>query len=193
MTAVTTPSLFAADFDGLSVGDAHESEPSLITQRDVAVFAALTGDTHPLHTDPDWAAAGPFGELIAHGLLVLSCAAGSLPFDPDRVIALRRIRDVVFKRPFAVGDEVNLVCAVTQLQPIDETTGLVTCEWRITGSDGRLRVRAAAELLWRREAAAEANAGPVEIQRAKPPPTVYRFDPETAPFEPSPDGPRLLI
>ena len=49
----------------------------------------------------------PFGERIAHGLLVLSIAAGLVPFDPQRVIALRRVRDVVFKRPVRFGDTIT--------------------------------------------------------------------------------------
>ena len=46
---------------------------------------ALTGDFHPQHVDAEWAAESPFGERIAHGLLVLSYAAGLVPFDPERV------------------------------------------------------------------------------------------------------------
>ena len=48
-----------------------------ITEADVVPFAALTGDMHPQHTDRHWAADGPFGERIAHGMLVLSYALGA--------------------------------------------------------------------------------------------------------------------
>ena len=54
-----------------------------ITEADIHAFAALSGDWHPLHTDVLYAAASPFGERIAHGMLVLSWAArspsGSVP------------------------------------------------------------------------------------------------------------------
>ncbi len=66
------PAMFATDFDELAVGDSYASPPAPIEDRDVAVFAALTGDHHPIHVDPEWAATGPFGRPIAHGLLVLS-------------------------------------------------------------------------------------------------------------------------
>lgn len=142
--------MFSRDFDALEIGDRFDGPACELRARDVAVFAALTGDGHPAHTDPEWAASGPFGERIAHGLLVLSCAVGTLPLDPERVIALRRLRDVVFKRPVAVGEEIVAACEVRELRPVSAAEGLVGCEWRISGGDGRLRVRALVELLWRR-------------------------------------------
>ena len=45
--------------------------------------------------DADWAAHSAFGERIAHGMLVLSYAVGLVGFDPERVMALRRISDAV--------------------------------------------------------------------------------------------------
>ena len=75
-----------------------------VTEADVTAFAGLTGDFHPQHVDAEWAAQSPFGERIAHGLLVLSLAAGMVDFDPEEVIALRRVRDVVFKRPVKLGE-----------------------------------------------------------------------------------------
>ena len=47
---------------------------------------------HPQHTDTAWAAGSLFGERIAHGMLVVSFALGLMPFDPDRVIALRGVK-----------------------------------------------------------------------------------------------------
>lgn len=143
--------MFSADFDGLRAGDSYRSQACPIASRDVLMFAALTGDEHPIHVDARWAEeSGPFGRRIAHGMLVLSCAVGVLPLDPDRVIALRRIRDAVFKRPVAVDEAIVVDCVVSELKPLDSETGLVECEWRISGEDGRLRSRATVEIVWRR-------------------------------------------
>jgi acyl dehydratase len=43
-----------------------------VTQDEVDRFADLTGDHNPVHTDPQFAAATPFGGTIAHGYLTLS-------------------------------------------------------------------------------------------------------------------------
>jgi acyl dehydratase len=151
------------------VGDAHEGTPMPVEMRDVAVFAALTGDHHPIHTDVEWATEhGPFGRPIAHGLLVLALAVGGLPLDPGRVLALRRLREATFKRPVAVGEEITVRCRVTGLEKVDARTGIVVCEWRISGPDGRLRARALVEILWRRGELKPAELDALDPVRVEP-------------------------
>jgi acyl dehydratase len=140
-----------AGFDQLEVGQEFETRGRVITEADVSGFATLTGDMHPQHTDPKWAARSPFGERIAHGMLVLSCAVGLAPLDPERVLALRRVREVVFKRPVLLGDTVRLRGGVTQLLAVSDEAGLVTCRWAITNQREQLCARAEVEVLWRRD------------------------------------------
>ena len=126
-----------------------------MSEADIARFAALTGDTHPQHVDAAWAAGSRFGEQIAHGLLVLSFAAGSMPFDPERVVALRRVGDAVFKQPVLIGDTVHVEGEVVSVRPIDDENGLVECRWQVLNQHGRLVLRASVELVWRRAAVRE--------------------------------------
>jgi 3-hydroxybutyryl-CoA dehydratase len=126
-----------------------------VSEADIAQFAALTGDAHPQHVDAAWAAGSRFGEQIAHGLLVLSFAAGSMPFDPERVVALRRVGDAVFKQPVLIGDTVHVEGEVVSVRPIDDENGLVECRWRVLNQHGRLVLRASVELVWRRAAVRE--------------------------------------
>jgi acyl dehydratase len=147
--------LFERDFDALTAGERFRTPGRTVGEADIATFAALTGDTHPQHVDADWAAGSRFGERIAHGLLVLSFAAGSMPFDPERVVALRRVADAVFKQPVRIGDTVHVVGEVVATRPIDDSTGLVECRWRVVNQHGRLVVRASVELVWRRAAVRE--------------------------------------
>jgi len=65
--------------DDYQVGDRMISPARTVTEADIVNFAALTGDWHPLHTDAEYAAGGPFKGRIAHGMLVLSIGL-SLPF-----------------------------------------------------------------------------------------------------------------
>jgi len=145
-------SLFERDFDAVEAGERFVTEGRTISEADIAQFAALTGDTHPQHVDAAWAAESRFGEQIAHGLLVLSFAAGSMPFDPERIVALRRVGDAVFKQPVAIGDTVHVVGEVVSVRPVDDENGLVECRWRVLNQHGRLVVRASVELVWRRAA-----------------------------------------
>ena len=147
--------LFERDFDELVVGERFATAGRAVSEDDIATFAALTGDRHPQHVDAGWAAGSRFGEQIAHGLLVLSFAAGSMPFDPERVVALRRVADAVFKQPVLIGDTVHVEGEVTDARPIDDDNGLVECRWRVVNQHGRLVLRASVELVWRRAAVRE--------------------------------------
>jgi 3-hydroxybutyryl-CoA dehydratase len=147
--------LFERDFDALAVGERFQTEGRTVAEADIASFAALTGDTHPQHVDAEWALGSRFGERIAHGLLVLSFAAGSMPFDPERVVALRRVGDAVFKQPVLIGDTVHVEGEVLDTRPIDDEHGLVTCRWKVVNQHGRLVLRASVDLVWRRAAVRE--------------------------------------
>jgi 3-hydroxybutyryl-CoA dehydratase len=132
-----------------------------ITEADVVAFANLTGDHHPQHTDASWAARGPFGERIAHGMLVLAYAVGLVDFDPERIVALRRIEDVVFKRPVRIGDTIRVDVALVRE---DDGRGIESYEWRVRNQDGKLVLRAIVEAVVEREtrepAEDEALVGP---------------------------------
>jgi 3-hydroxybutyryl-CoA dehydratase len=141
--------LFARPFGELTVGDRFATPGRRVAERDILDFAALTGDRHPQHTDPEWAAGSRFGEQIAHGLLVLSFAVGLLPLDPDRVVALRRVGDAVFKQPVMIGDTVHVEGEIVRTREIDAEHGLVQARLRIVGERGRLAVRTDVELVWR--------------------------------------------
>ena len=120
-----------------------------VTEADVVAFSALTGDWHPQHADAVWAAQSPFGERIAHGMLVMSFAVGLVDFDPERVLALRRFRDVVFKRPVRLGDTIHVEGSEDDHRAVGDDTALVTWNWRIVNQNDELVCRATIEALCR--------------------------------------------
>ena len=144
---------FEKDFDALTPGERFITRGRTIGEADVTGFATLTGDTHPQHTDAEWAAGSRFGERIAHGLLVLSYAAGLVPFDPERVVALRRVGDAVFKQPVKIGDTIHVEGEIAATSELDPEHGLVETRWRVLNQRGKLVLRTTVEVVWRREAA----------------------------------------
>jgi 3-hydroxybutyryl-CoA dehydratase len=142
---------FAKDFDALSAGERFVTRGRTIGEADITGFATLSGDTHPQHTDAEWAAGSRFGERIAHGLLVLSYAAGLMPFDPERIVALRRVGDAVFKQPVKIGDTIHVEGEVVSKTEIDAAHGLVSTRWRVLNQHGKLVARASVDLVWRRD------------------------------------------
>jgi acyl dehydratase len=139
---------WSAPFSELAPGSAFRSRGRTITEADVAMFAALSGDLHPLHTDREWAASSRFGERVAHGMLLLSYAVGLVPLDPDRVLALRRVRDATFKRPVTLGQTIHVEGEVASLARLDGETGLVGWRWRIVTDAQLLACRAEVDVLW---------------------------------------------
>jgi 3-hydroxybutyryl-CoA dehydratase len=134
------------------VTDGHfVTESRTISEQDIMAFARLTGDMHPQHTDAEWAAGSRFGERIAHGLLVESCAVGLVKFDPERVVALRRVGDAVFKLPVRIGDSVHVEGQVVGRRELDDDTELVEHRWRVLNQDGRMVVRMTIEVVCRRD------------------------------------------
>lgn len=147
---MTTNGAPAKELDGLGVGQSFTSRGRTITETDVVSFAALTADWHPQHADASWAAESRFGQRIAHGMLVLSYAVGLVPLDPARLVALRGVNDVVFKRPVYIGDTIRVEGRVDGARPLDEETALVSLSWKILNQSGETVVRAKVDVVWRR-------------------------------------------
>jgi 3-hydroxybutyryl-CoA dehydratase len=145
-----------APFDALEVGASFETRGRTVTEADVAAFAALTWDTHPQHTDEQWAAGRGFGGRIAHGMLVIAFAAGLVPFDPERVLALRKVGDATFKRPVRFGDTLSVAGRISELAPVSDEAGLVTFAWTVRNQDGQGVCRAQVAVLWARDGVADA-------------------------------------
>lgn len=142
---------FSAAFEDLVIGSRFSSRGRTVTESDIAGFAALTGDWHPQHSDSVWARESVFGERIAHGMLTLSFAVGLVTFDPDRVVALRSITDVIFKRPVRIGDTIHVEGEITGLRPISDEVGLVCWSWAVRNQQGQLVCRARVDAMWRRD------------------------------------------
>jgi acyl dehydratase len=96
-------------FDDVEVGQEWESPGRTITQADIVNFAGISGDFNPLHIDHEFARSTPFGQPIAHGLLIFSVASGlGLNSPPMRTLAFLNIREWQFKEPVFIGDTVRV-------------------------------------------------------------------------------------
>jgi len=149
MSANGTTIEIAGQAEAPVLGTEHTTRGRTITEADLVSFSALTGDWHPQHADAEWAAGGRFGERVAHGMLVLSYAVGLVPFDPERVVALRGLDSVAFKRPVAIGDTIRVHTRVDAVRPLDDEHALVTFAWRVLNQHDRVVARARVEALWR--------------------------------------------
>jgi acyl dehydratase len=148
-----------SDLEGLPpAGQRIASRTRTVTEADVATFSHLTGDLHPIHLDAEWAKSSQFGERIAPGMLVLSFSIGLVDLDRTRVVALRRLRNVVFKRPTRFGEAIHVDAVVASARTLNCALGLVDIRWIIRDVADKTLVRASIEVLWRTRAAVDQPA-----------------------------------
>lgn len=115
-----------------------------LTERDVILFAACSGDVNPVHLDKAYAATTPFGEPIGHGMwtgaLVSAAIATCLP-GPGSVY---RSQSLSFKHPVKIGDTVTITLLISEIK---ERVKLVTLECEAHNQDGKLIAKGVAEVI----------------------------------------------
>lgn len=97
-----------------------------VTEADIVMFAALSGDWYPLHVDREYAAKSPFGERIAHGMLVLSAASGLMPLTEWALVAFYGMDRVRFVAPTKIGDTIHMEAEVVEKRDKGERGGVVS-------------------------------------------------------------------
>ncbi|CAG4888617.1 MaoC family dehydratase [Paraburkholderia saeva] len=104
------------DFEDLEAG-MSASFAKTITEADILLFAAASGDINAVHINEEFARTTPFKGRIAHGMLsasmISATLAGRLP-GPGTVYLGQNLR---FKAPVRAGDTVHATVAVKELQP----------------------------------------------------------------------------
>jgi 3-hydroxybutyryl-CoA dehydratase len=122
MSTVTS----ALTFEDLQIGQQWTSDSRRIALEDVVQFADLTGDRDRLHVDPEFAARGPFGKPVAHGMLGMSILAGLSSTAPFvKTAALVDIRSWTFLKPLFPGDSVHVITEIVDLKPHGRRHGQV--------------------------------------------------------------------
>lgn len=120
-------------FDAIVVGQtAQLIQP--VTDADVRRFAAVSGDTNPIHLDEAYANTTPFQGRIVHGMLVgsyISTALATRLPGPGTVLLSLTLR---FEHPVRIGDVVTTVLEVTQKR---EDRRFVTLACRVSNQDDK--------------------------------------------------------
>jgi acyl dehydratase len=105
-------------FEEFEVGATYETQGRTVTESDVGLFAGLSGDHHPIHTDDVWAQANTaLGGRVAHGPLGLSIAMGlisSLGLGQGTSVAFLAIEDWRFATPIMIGDTIHVRLVIAE-------------------------------------------------------------------------------
>ncbi|UCH31683.1 MAG: MaoC family dehydratase N-terminal domain-containing protein [Candidatus Bathyarchaeota archaeon] len=107
--------------EDFTVGEMATSPGRTVTEADIVMFAALSGDWSELHTNAEYMKNSLFGERIAHGLLILSISYGlalrTRGTPPIDVLAFLGIDNVRFKAPVLIGDTIKVESEVIEARP----------------------------------------------------------------------------
>ena len=113
------------DIEDLKVG-MSASFAKTITEADIVLFAAVSGDNNAVHINEEFARTTQFEGRIAHGMLsasVISAAiAGRLP-GPGTIYMGQNLR---FKAPVKPGDTVHATVTVKEVLPEKQRVALTT-------------------------------------------------------------------
>lgn len=129
---------------GVKAGDIAKYERT-VTAEDIEKFAEVTGDTNPLHLDPDYAKKTRFGERIAHGMLsagYISAALGTQLAPHACVVYLNQ--SIRFLRPVKIGDTIRTIAEVKE---IDAEKGTLTLQTDCFNQNGEAVVKGEAVIL----------------------------------------------
>jgi len=83
---------------------------------DIFIFAAVTGDINPAHTDEAFAEATPFRGRVAHGMLTSSLVSAVLGTQLPGPGTIYLSQELKFRRPVRIGDTITARAEVTELQ-----------------------------------------------------------------------------
>ncbi len=94
-----------------------------VTDADIALFSAISGDFDPIHVDEEYARKTPFGRRIAHGIFVLGLLSAAESALSRRVVERGgRLRPVSlgydrirFIKPVFVGDTLTATYTIVAL------------------------------------------------------------------------------
>jgi len=149
MSQVGTRGLYFEDFE---VGQRLVSPARTITEADIVLFAGLSGDYNPLHTDEEFARQTMFGRRIAHGLLGLSVASGlasRLGFLEGTVLAFLGL-DWKFRQPILAGDTIRVNATIAGKKEMPRMGGgIVSIDVEVLNQDDATTQRGTWRLLVR--------------------------------------------
>lgn len=128
-------------YEDLKVGDSWISPGRTISEADVVMFAGLTGDYNPIHTDEEFAKSTAFGRRILHGPAGFAFATGlesRLGIKEGTAIAfLGMTWDL--RLPIMIGDTIRVHERVAAMRETKKPSqGLVTFNVQVINQRGEV-------------------------------------------------------
>ncbi len=106
-----------------------------VTETDIVLFAAVSGDLNPVHVNEEYAKKTFFGGRIAHGVIAIAVLSAAMAKLPGLVIFLNHSSR--FLKPVKIGDTITGLAEVTAVR---KDKGIVTLKNTCTNQKGEVVV-----------------------------------------------------
>lgn len=130
-------------YDEITIGQTASYSKTL-TEQDIVMFAATSGDTNPVHLDAEFAATTMFKDRIAHGMwtggLISAAIALNLP-GPGTIYLGQSLS---FRAPVKLGDTITVTLEVTEKK---DDKRMVTLNCIATNQKGKAVVKGEATVM----------------------------------------------
>ena len=142
-------------FEDCHIGDRVVTPRRTITETDVVIFSAFTGDWNAVHADVEYAKTSMFGERIAHGMLTLVIGTGLLfrfsgnDFLPKGIIAIAGMDRIRFIAPVKMGDTIRLEGEIVEMTRISDEQGILAFKFLVKNQHNRSVLSGRARMLTR--------------------------------------------
>jgi 3-hydroxybutyryl-CoA dehydratase len=130
-------------YDEITIGQTA-SYSKQIEEKDIQLFAAVSGDVNPVHLDAEFAATTQFKERIAHGMLTGAVISAALALElpgPGTIYLGQSLR---FRLPVKIGDEITVLLEVTEKR---DDKGFVTLDCKAVNQRGKVVATGTAEVM----------------------------------------------
>lgn len=130
-------------FSELQIGDSASIVRTL-TQRDIELFAVMSGDVNPAHVDEEFAKSDMFHHVIAHGMwggALISTVLGTQLPGPGAIYLGQSLR---FRHPVALGDTITITVKV--LEKLEEKKRVIF-DCTATNQKGEVVISGTAEVI----------------------------------------------
>ncbi|MBS7251320.1 MAG: MaoC family dehydratase N-terminal domain-containing protein [Candidatus Freyarchaeota archaeon] len=110
-------------FPEFKVGDKLVSPSITVTESHITLFAGLSGDFNPLHTNEEFAQKMPFKGRIAHGMLTVSMESGFIGMLLAGTAIAFLEAEYKFKAPVKINDTIHTELEVAETKPVQKYDG----------------------------------------------------------------------
>ena len=130
-------------YDEITLGQTATYSKTL-TENDLVLFAAVSGDVNPVHLDAEFAATTQFKERIGHGAWTGSIISAALALELPGPGTIYLGQSLSFRAPVKVGDTVTINLEVTEKK---DGKNFVTLTTIAVNQDGKTVAKGSAEVI----------------------------------------------